>query len=112
MKTIKVMECGWDLKYLYKEAIQTKARRGLFGYMLRTGRCDNTTLGGAFYLLKQLEPVWGKVAYELKKYPNNGDVAKEIIAVAEFALAGGFNGFAPSCSEMKKTIKALDKIEI
>lgn len=111
MKTVKVQESGWDLKFLYKEAIQTKARRGLFGYMLRTGRCDNTVLGGAFYLLRQLESVWGKEAYTLKMETNEA-TAREIIAVAEFAMAGGFDQFAPSRREMSRTIKALDGIEI
>lgn len=109
MKTVKVMECGWDLKFLYREAIRTKPRRGLFGYMLRTGRCDNLTFGGAFYLLQQLESVWGKEAYNLKL---ESAVAKEIIAIAEVALAGGFDKFAPSKREMANTIKALDGIEI
>lgn len=111
MKTVKVMECGWDLKLLYKEAILTKPRRGLFGYMIRTGRCDNTILGGSFYLLQQLEPVWGKEAYHLKLETNSA-TAREIIAMAEFAMAGGLNRFAPSRREMSKTIKALDGIEI
>lgn len=109
MKTINVIECGWDLKRLYKEAIQTKARRGLFGYMLRTGRCDNLTFGGAFQLICQLEPVWGKEAYNLRSETH---AAKEIVAVAEVAMAGGFDKFAPSKHEMRRTIKALDGIEI
>lgn len=111
MKTIKVMESGWNLKLLYSEAIETKARRGLFGYMLRTGRCDNTVLGGAFYLLRQLESVWGKEAYTLK-LESNSATAKEIIAVAEFAMAGGFDRFAPTRREMMRTMKALSEIEI
>lgn len=109
MKTVKVIECGWNLELLYKEAIRTKARRGLFGYMLRTGRCDNLTFGGAFYLLQQLETVWGKEAYTLKPETAN---AKEIIAVAEVAMAGGFNKFALSKREMSNTIRALDGIDI
>lgn len=109
MKTITINEVGWDLHILYREAIQTKARRGLFGYMLRTGRADNLIFGGAFQLLKQLEPVWGKAAYSLRPETS---AAREIIAVTEAALAGGFDRFALSRREMQRTIKALNDIEI
>lgn len=109
MKTICINETGWDLHLLYREAIQTKARRGLFGYMLRTGRTDNLIFGGAFHLLKQLEPVWGKEAYSLR---SETPAARDIIAVAEVALAGGFDKFALSKREMRNTIRALDGIEI
>lgn len=40
MKTITINEVGWDLHILYREAIQIKARHGLFGYMLRTGQAE------------------------------------------------------------------------
>ncbi len=109
MKTITINEVGWDLHLLYREAIQTKARRGLFGYMLRTGRADNLIFGGAFQLLRQLEPVWGKEAYSLR---SETAAAREIIAVTEVALAGGFDRFALSRREMQRTIKALADIEI
>jgi len=109
MKTITINEVGWDLHLLYREAIQTKARRGLFGYMLRTGRADNLIFGGAFQLLKQLEPVWGKEAYSLRSATS---ATRDIIAIVEVALAGGFDRFALSRKEMQRTIKALDGIEI
>lgn len=109
MRTIYINETGWDLHLLYRNAIRTKARRGLFGYMLRTGRVDNLIFGGAFQLIMELEPVWGKEAYHLKSETSH---AREIIAVAEVALAGGFDKFALSKREMKNTIRALDEIEI
>lgn len=109
MKTITINETGWDLHLLYKEAIKTKARRGLFGYMLRTGRADNLIFGGAFQLLRDLEPVWGKEAYHLRSNTGEG---RHIVAVAEVALAGGFDRFALSKREMQRTIQALKDIEI
>lgn len=57
----------------------------------------------------QLEPVWGKEAYSLR---SETSAAREIIAVTEVALAGGFDRFAISRLEMQRTIRALDDIEI
>lgn len=109
MKSISVMDTYWDLKRLYQEAAASKARRGLFGYMLKTGRTDNTIFGGAFKLVCDLEDVPKHSAYKLKIESASG---KEIIAAAEVALAGGFDQFAPPIKEIKKTCRALKNIDI
>jgi len=109
MKSISVIETYWDLKRLYQEAAGSKARRGLFGYMLKTGRTDNTVLGGAFKLVCDLESVPKHNAYKLKIESASG---REIVAAAEVALAGGFDRFAPPVKEIRKTCRALKNIEI
>lgn len=109
MKTIIVMDTYWDIKMLYREAAQSKARRGLFGYMLKTGRTENAVFGGAFRLICDIESVPKHNTYRLHVESENG---KEIIAAAEIAMAGGFDHFAISAREIKRTCRNLKDIEL
>lgn len=109
MKPIKVMDTYWDIKTLYQEAAQSKARRGLFGYMLKTGRTENVVFGGAFRLICDLESVPKYSAYNLKVESSNG---KEIIAAAEIAMAGGFDRFALPAREIRSICHNLKDIEL
>ena len=109
MKRITVMDTYWDIKMLYREAAQSKARRGLFGYMLRTGKMENAVFGGAFRLICDLESVPKHSAYRLRVETANG---KEIIAAAELAMAGGFDRFALPAREIKRTCRNLKDIEL
>ena len=103
MKTIKVMETKWDVLPLY-EAATTKARRGLLGYMIKTGRSDDLIFGGAFSLLMEIENCPG--LYRLKLYGNY----KEIAYITEVAQNGGFDKFAISKSEIKRITNMLNDI--
>ena len=106
MKNIKVMATVYNLSELYKVSSKSKARRGLFGYMLHTARPDNQVCGGAMRLVEDLESV-GSNLYKLNLVDKYG---KEIVAVAEVALAGGFNKFALSKKEINKTLKSIVKL--
>ena len=103
MKTIKVMETKWDVLPLY-EAATTKARRGLLGYMIKTGRSDDLIFGGAFSLLRDIEECHG--LYRLKLYGNY----KEIAYITEVAQNGGFDKFAISKMEIKRITNMLNDI--
>jgi hypothetical protein len=109
MKQIKVMETYYDITTLYKKAAQSKPRRALFGYMMRTGRTDNTVFGGAFRLIEELEEVPKNDVYKLKLTSLK---SPEIVAVAEVAIAGGFNQFAIPFWDIKRTAKALEALDI
>ena len=107
MTIIHVSEMGWDIKSLYSNA-DTKAKRGLMGYMMRTGRSDDLVFGGAFALVRDIEA-----------YSCHGNVyklsicsprAKEIIAIAETAMAGGFDKFAFSKREIRRIGRRINDI--
>lgn len=112
MKIIKVMETRYDLSCLYKAAADTKARRGLFGYMLQTGRTDNTVLGGAFALLCDIENVKRRGELYKLRYECGPTSAKEMVSICEVALAGGFDSFAMSASDIRRTSKKIQQIGI
>ena len=109
MKKIKVFETYYDVATLYSEADKSRARRALFGYMLKTGRPDNPIFGGAFHLLVDLEGVSEHETYKLVIGSNR---AREIIALAEAARAGAFDQFALSAREIKKTAAAFRRKDI
>lgn len=107
MKIINVTECGYNIKCLYEKA-NSPARRALMGYMIKTGRSDDLTFGGAFALLEELEGL-GKEVYKLS-IGTSSEKAKEIIAIVEVAQAGGFNKFAMSKTEIRKTSKRIKEL--
>ena len=104
MKIIKVMETKWDINVLYENAT-SKAKRGLLGYMIKTGRSDDLIFGGAFALLRDIESCHG--IYRLKIQSANH---REIIAIAEVAQNGGFDKFAISKMEIKHISSMLNQI--
>ena len=105
MKIIKVMETVYDIKTLYKEA-STQAQRALVGYMLKTGKTNDVILGGAFTLVKDVERCKGKL-YKLITRTAAEENEKQIISIAETAMAGGFNQFALSKREIRRTLKRI-----
>lgn len=90
MKTIKVQQTYYTIPELYRVASGSKARRGLAGYMIKTGRGDNTVFGGAIALLCGLESLDKNEVYSLDKR-ENAQTNKEIMSLAEAALAGCFH---------------------
>lgn len=104
MKIIKVMETKWDINELYAKA-NTKNLRGLLGYMIKTGRSDDLTFGGAFSLLREIEEC--REIYRLKIHAKNH---REIIAITEVAQNGGFDRFAISKKEIRTMFKMLSEI--
>lgn len=109
MKTIPVENKWYTMTELYRAASGSKAKRGLFGYMLKTGRPDHPIFGGAMLLLCGLTALGKNEVYSLRCELD--DMSKEeIMAVAEAALAGCFKEYEVSEKEIQKTIKALNKL--
>ena len=107
MKTIKVMPTIYNIKELYQEAITTEQRE-LLGYMVKTGRMDNMTLGGAFHMLGELNNVPKKETYAFSW--DDDDVATEIISVAEAARARVFKKFGISKREIRRINKNIKNL--
>lgn len=110
MKTIKVQQTYYTIPELYRVASGSKARRDLAGYMIKTGRGDNTVFGGAIALLCGLESLDKNEVYALDKRENS-QTNKEIMSLAEAALAGGFHkDFGLSEQEVRRMIRNLDNL--
>ena len=109
MKTIRVQQTYYTLPELYRVAAGSKARRCLLGYMLKTGRADNTVFGGAMALLCGLGTLGENEVYTLDKRETLA-VNKEILSLAEAAMAGCFHEFEMSQREIHKIIQAFDRL--
>jgi len=108
MKTIKVMPVYYKPSMLYS-CVATKAMRDLAGYMVHTGRINDTTFGGALYLLTDLDlygrdsvPIIQNKCQDLQTFRN-------IVAVAEAAKAGAFRKYTMSKRNMIRTAKQIQK---
>lgn len=110
MKEFKIADTYWNIGSLYSAAHKSKARRGLFGYMLFTGRIYDTILGGGFRLLMDMETLGKGECYSLDASGSSN--AREIIAVVEVAMAGGFSRFEVPAWEIRKTAKTIKKLNI
>jgi len=106
MKNIKVQQKYYTLSELYQIAEGSKSRRGLFGYMMKTGRTDNTIMGGAMFLLEKLEDV----GHDLYKLIIPDESGREIAAVAEAAMAGAFNDYAMSRRSIHHIARKIEKL--
>ena len=84
----------------------TPELRALFGYMLKTGNAHNPTLGGAFFVLRDIQN--SKKTYKLMpKVSYNKE--SEIINIVDTVLSGGLREFALTPREIKDTLNALFK---
>ena len=110
MKTFNVVEVHWDLDLLYKQAGLTKARRGLFGYMLHTERMRDGVFGGAFRLLMEMENLGKNECYRLVS--QSGVPCHDIVAITEAALAGGFSRFAVPAREIRRVSVAMEELNL
>ena len=110
MKNIIVQQAYYTIPELYRIASGSKARRGLAGYMIKTGRADNTIMGGAMYLLYGLESLKKNELYNLDRRESS-KTNKEIMSLAETALAGKFHvDFEIPEKECRRMIQTLDKL--
>ena len=103
MTIIQIKGTSWNIRTLYKNA-NSKSTRALLGYMMKTGQTNNTILGGAFALLRDLECCNG--LYTLHPCDTKESV-KEIVAVAEATKAKAFKKFALSRREINKVRKQI-----
>jgi hypothetical protein len=104
MKTITINAIPWDVKSLYQES-STPTRRALLGYMLKTGNTNDATLGGAFSLIRDIEMRNGKLYRIVSQVSHKQE--KEIISIAETAMAGGLKSFALTKREIKSTLRHI-----
>lgn len=104
MKNIFITATPWDVKSLYQES-STPARRALLGYMLKTGNTNDSVLGGAFSLVRDVEMRNGKLYRVIPQVSRSQE--KEIIAIAETAMAGGLKSFALTKREIKRTLRHI-----
>lgn len=105
MIIIRVMETGNDIRCLYRQAT-TPNQRALLGYMVRKGRTDDTILGGALHLLREIERAErkGSVYHLSLETP----YAKRIIEWVELAQFGALDRFALSPFEVQKCIRLMN----
>lgn len=107
MKTIKVMPTTYNIKSLYRNAISCEQRE-LLGYMIKTGRTDNSILGGAFHLLGELDKISKTETYAFSWEEEND--ATDIISIAEAARARAFKKFGISKREVRKINKNIKNL--
>lgn len=101
MKIIRVMETTYHPKTFYTMAT-TPNQRALLGYMVRKGKMDSTTLGGALYLLKEIEKA--ELNNEIYVLRCETPYAKDIIEWVELTKMGALDKFAFSTMEIRKCI--------
>jgi len=110
MKTIIVQQTYYTIPELYRAASGSKARRGLAGYMIKTGCAHDTVFGGAMYLLCALESLGEHEVYTLDKRETY-NVNKEITSLAEAALAGCFHKrYELPQREVQNMLQAFDEL--
>ena len=104
--TIKIYDIAYDTISLYRKA-NTPAQRALAGYIIKSGKTNDTIFGGAFNLLRGIESCNAKgEIYEL--YPMvDKETKKKIMHVAQVTLDGKLDKFAISERERQDTIKYL-----
>jgi hypothetical protein len=104
MITIKVMETGYDIRTLYRQAT-TPNQRALLGYIVRKGYTEDYVALGALHLLREIEQAnKRKILYQLSPETPNADW---IIECCELAQQGAFNKFALSPAEVRKCIRLM-----
>lgn len=104
MKTIKVMECMYDIKTLYRMA-STNAERALLGFMIKSGKTNDMIFGGAFSLVHAVENCHG--LYRLLPYCDTKENERKIVYIAEKAMDGEWNDFTISKKDIAYNLKRI-----
>lgn len=104
--TIKIYDVAYDTVTLYRKA-NTPTQRALAGYIIKSGKVNDTIFGGAFNLLRGIENCNAKgEIYELYSMVDK-DTKKKIIHVAQVAMDGKLDKFTISERERQDTIRYL-----
>ena len=111
MKTIRVQQVYYTIPELYRMAAGSKARRGMAGYAIKTGRADNTVFGGAIRLLCDLESLEKNERYALDKR-ETAQITKDIVGCAEAAMAGAFHKYELTEREIRDMIRNLERVPL
>lgn len=107
MKKISVRQNYYDIQALYKKA-NTKTQRALLGYMVKGGYASDPVYGGAFTLVREIESYAGIYILETTE---NSKTTKEIIHIAESAMAGLWDEFAFSEREINTILIQLGNLK-
>lgn len=104
--TIKINHHTFETLTLYKRA-STEAQRALAGYIIRSGKTNDSILGGAFHILCKVERCnkEGEI-YELYNLLSATEKRKALEYV-QMALDGDFDAFMFNETERKNMIKHL-----
>lgn len=94
-----------NIKDFYLDST-TPELRALLGYMLKTGNVHNPTLGGAFFVLRDIQCSNG--LYVLIPRVPQGKL-KQILDIVDAAYAGDLREFALTPKEIRETLSALFK---
>lgn len=105
MIIIRVMETGNDIRCLYKQAT-TPNQRALLGYMVRKGKTDDTILGGALHLLREIERA--ERVGEIYCLSLETPYAQRMADWVELTQFGALNRFALSPMEVQKCIRLMN----
>lgn len=111
MKTIACQQVSYTIPGLYRAAAGSKARRGLAGYAIKTGRGADPIFGGAMNLLCALESLRPNEVYTLdcRETP---ETKRDILGLAEAAMAGCFRvDFEIPEKEVRRMINNFDRLK-
>ena len=93
-----------NVRFMYQKA-NTKAQKGLLGYMVKCGITADPILGGAFNLLSEVEKCNNRIY--ILNIACDPDVATEIGNVAERAKIGMYNKYAFSNRELARIMAQI-----
>lgn len=114
MTEIKVAPTYYTITDLYKTVNGgSRAMRGLFGYMMKTGRLNDVIFGGAVHLLGDLEKLDKNEVYQVT-YDSACPVPEiqDISELVKAARAGAFKPYEIPQRDISKTLSAVSKLNL
>ena len=104
--TIKINHHTFETLTLYKHA-DTPAQRALAGYIIKSGKANDSILGGAFHVLKKIERCneEGEI-YELYNLLTTTEKRK-ILDYVQMAFDGDLDAYMFNETERKNMMKHL-----
>lgn len=109
MKIVKLYDTIYEINTLYHKA-NTPAQRALAGYIIKSGKTQDSIFGGAFQLLCDVERCMrNEDIYMIHSYVDR-KTESMISHVAQKALNGDFNAFVLRKADIEAIVKALSEI--
>jgi hypothetical protein len=104
--TIKINHRTCDTLTLYKRSV-TEEQRALAGYIIRSGKVNDPILGGAFYVLCNIQRCNEEnEVYELYNLLTNAEKRK-VLDYVQMAMNGKFDKFMVTVVECRNMVKCL-----
>ena len=107
MKTITVQQHYYAIEALYSKA-KTKSQKAILGYMVKAGLANDAVYGGAFHLVREIESYHGIYILSTNE---DAKTTKEIIRIAESAMAGLWDEFTFSEREISTILIQLGNLK-